>query len=152
MLYHESRITKSNPFFAVLKIRVIISLYFIYPYFEIMFDPNNIFCRIIRGEIPAKFVYQDDLCVAFHDLYPQAPVHVLVIPRDGFVSLNEAEEDKHKEVLGHLLLTAAKIARDLGIAESGYRTIINTGADAGQSVFHLHVHLLGGRPFGWGND
>ena len=106
----------------------------------------------MKGEIPAKFVYQDDLCVAFHDVNPQAPIHVLVIPREGFVSLNEAEEATHKELLGHLLIVVGKIARDLGIAESGYRTIINTGADAGQSVFHLHVHLLGGRPFGWGND
>ena len=107
---------------------------------------NCIFCKIIAGEIPSKKVYEDDVCVAFNDISPQAPTHVLVIPREHFASLDEAES-KHKEVLGHLLLSAAEIARQSGFAKNGYRVVINTNDDGGQTVFHLHVHLLGGRQF-----
>lgn len=107
---------------------------------------NCIFCKIIAGEIPSKLVYEDDVCVAFNDISPQAPTHILVIPREHFASLDKAEKS-HKEVLGHLLLTAADIARQNGFAEKGYRTVINTNDDGGQTVFHLHVHLLGGRQF-----
>ncbi len=105
-----------------------------------------IFCKIIAGEIPSKLVYEDDFCVAFNDISPQAPTHILVIPREHFASLDKAEKG-HKEVLGHLLLTVAEIARQNGFAEKGYRTVINTNDDGGQTVFHLHVHLLGGRQF-----
>ncbi len=108
-----------------------------------------IFCKIINGEIPAKLIFQDEQCVAFSDINPQAPTHFLVIPREHFTSLNEMDE-KHETLVGHLLKVGAKVARDLGIAESGFRTVINTGNDAGQTVFHLHVHILGGRIFGWG--
>ncbi|MBX7170856.1 MAG: histidine triad nucleotide-binding protein [Pyrinomonadaceae bacterium] len=107
---------------------------------------NCIFCKIIAGEIPSKKVYEDDVCVAFNDISPQAPTHILVIPREHFASLDEAET-KHKETLGHLLLSAAEIARQSGFAKNGYRVVINTNDDGGQTVFHLHVHLLGGRQF-----
>lgn len=105
-----------------------------------------LFCRIIAGEIPAQLVHEDDRCIALRDIGPQAPTHVLVIPRDHIVSLDEASDPA---VLGHLLVTAAAIARQEGIAEAGYRTVINTNADGGQSVYHLHVHVLGGRRLSW---
>ena len=107
---------------------------------------NCIFCKIIAGQIPAAKVYEDDVCLAFNDLHPQAPTHILVIPKEHFDSLDTAEA-AHKETLGHLMLTAAAIARDKGFANAGYRVVINTNGDGGQTVFHLHVHLLGGRPF-----
>ena len=106
-----------------------------------------IFCKIIAGQIPARFVHQDDMAVAFEDLNPQAPTHVLVIPRKHFASLSEATEED-VPVIGHLHLVAAKIAADRGIT-GGYHTLFNNGALAGQSVFHLHMHLLGGRPMKW---
>ena len=105
-----------------------------------------IFCKIALGEIPSAKVYEDEICVAFNDLHPQAPTHILVIPREHIDSMDAAGED-HKETLGHLLLTAAKIARDKGFSDDGYRTVINTNSAGGQTVFHLHVHLLGGRQF-----
>jgi histidine triad (HIT) family protein len=109
---------------------------------------NNdcLFCRIAAGEVPVKFLYQDDFCVAFNDISPQAPTHVLVIPRRHIDSMDKADQ-ADKETLGHLLLTCAEIARREGFAESGYRTVINTNSDGGQTVFHLHVHLMGGRQF-----
>ena len=107
---------------------------------------NCLFCKIIAGEIPSKTVYEDELCVAFNDISPQAPTHILVIPREHLASLDQAEKN-HRETLGHLLLTAAEIARQQGFAENGYRVVINTNHDGGQTVFHLHVHLLGGRQF-----
>lgn len=105
-----------------------------------------LFCRIVRKEIPAKIVLETPECVAFRDTNPQAPTHVLVIPREHIASLNEA---KDAAIIGELALAAARIARDEGIAESGYRTVINTNAAAGQSVFHIHLHLLGGRDLKW---
>jgi len=105
-----------------------------------------IFCKIIAGKIPSAKVYEDEICVAFNDVNPQAPTHVLIIPREHFNSLDKAESG-HKETLGHLLLTAAEIAREKGFADDGYRVVINTNRDGGQTVFHLHLHLLGGRPF-----
>lgn len=105
-----------------------------------------LFCKIAAGEIPSKKIYEDDVCLAFNDISPQAPTHVLIIPRGHLDSL-DAATDEHKETLGHLLLTAAEIAREKGFAGDGYRVVINTNADGGQTVFHLHVHLLGGRPF-----
>ncbi len=105
-----------------------------------------LFCKIASGDIPSTRVYEDDVCLAFEDLHPQAPTHILVIPRQHVASMDTAGTE-HKEMLGHLLLAAAKIARDKGFAEDGYRTVINTNGDGGQTVFHLHVHLLGGRQF-----
>jgi histidine triad (HIT) family protein len=109
-------------------------------------DENCLFCKIVAGEIPCAKVYEDEVCVAFDDISPQAPTHVLIVPREHIASLDKAEKNK-RETLGHLLLTAAEIARAKGFAENGYRTVINTNADGGQTVFHLHVHLLGGREF-----
>ncbi len=109
-------------------------------------NQDCLFCKIISGEIPTEFVFEDDVCVAFNDISPQAPTHVLVIPREHFASLDKAGEN-HRETLGQLLLTAAEIAREKGFAENGYRAVINTNGDGGQTVFHLHLHLLGGRPF-----
>ncbi len=105
-----------------------------------------IFCKIADGRMPTELVYSDDECVAFNDLSPQAPVHILIIPRHHLDSLAKADRSQ-KEPLGHLLLTAANIAREKGFAESGYRVVINTNSDGGQTVFHLHVHLLAGRSF-----
>lgn len=105
-----------------------------------------LFCRIARKEIPASLVAETDDYVAFRDINPQAPLHVLVIPRAHVSSLNEA---KDAEMLGGLLLAAADIAKREGVAESGYRTVLNTNRGAGQTVFHVHLHLLGGRPLGW---
>lgn len=106
-----------------------------------------LFCRILRGEIPAKKVYENEHVFAFEDLHPQAPVHVLIVPRKHFDGLKEAQ-DADAEVIGRCHLAAAEIARQRGI-EDGYRTVVNAGPGAGQSVFHLHVHLLGGRPLNW---
>ncbi|HJR62718.1 MAG TPA: histidine triad nucleotide-binding protein [Gemmatimonadaceae bacterium] len=110
-----------------------------------MADPC-LFCRIVRGEVPAKIVAETDECVAFRDVNPQAPVHVLVIPREHVASLSEARDPA---LVGRLALVAADIAKREGIAESGYRTVINTNANAGQTVFHIHLHLLGGRRMEW---
>jgi histidine triad (HIT) family protein len=105
-----------------------------------------LFCRIVRKEIPAKLVYESDDYLAFRDINPQAPVHVLVIPRDHVVSLNDATD---AAAVGGLALAAAQIAKSEGIADSGYRVVLNTNRDGGQSVFHLHLHLLGGRSMAW---
>ena len=105
-----------------------------------------LFCRIVRKEIPAKLVAEDEHCVAFRDINPQAPVHVLIIPREHVPSLNQATD---AAMLGRLSLMAADIARKEGVAEAGYRTVINTNAAAGQTVFHVHLHLLGGRSMHW---
>jgi histidine triad (HIT) family protein len=105
-----------------------------------------IFCKIANGEVSSSKVFEDTRCVAFNDLHPQAPVHILVVPKEHVSSLAEASED-HEGLLGHLLLKAAGIARDKGFAEAGYRVVINTNHDGGQTVFHLHVHLLAGREF-----
>jgi histidine triad (HIT) family protein len=105
-----------------------------------------LFCRIVRGEIPATLVAETDECVAFRDIDPKAPVHVLVVPRQHVSSLNETSD---AALVGRLALLAADIAKREGIAETGYRTVINTNAGAGQTVFHIHLHLLGGRPLGW---
>ncbi len=113
-----------------------------------MRENNCIFCRIVAGEIPADIVHTDERAVAFRDVNPQSPMHLLVIPREHIESLNDAARSD-EQLLGHLLRMAARVANDAGLAESGFRTVINTGADAGQSVFHLHVHVLGGRPLAW---
>jgi histidine triad (HIT) family protein len=105
-----------------------------------------LFCRIVRGEIPAKLVAETDDAIAIRDIDPKAPVHVLVIPRAHVASLDAVTDSV---LLGSLLSLAAQIARDEGIAGNGYRTVINTGRDGGQSVDHLHIHVLGGRRLGW---
>lgn len=107
---------------------------------------NCLFCRIIAGEIPSSKVYEDEVCFAFNDISPQAPTHILIVPREHFESLDTAGSE-HRDTIGHLLLTAAEIARSKGFADDGYRVVVNTNGDGGQTVFHLHVHLLGGRPF-----
>lgn len=108
----------------------------------------TIFQKIIAREIPAKLAHEDEHCIAIHDINPQAPVHVLVIPKKPIPRLGEAAPDD-QPVLGHLLLTAGALAKKLGIAESGYRIVINSGRDGGETVPHLHVHLLGQRPLAW---
>lgn len=112
-----------------------------------VFAMPTIFQRIIDKEIPAKIVYEDDLCLAFHDVAPQAPTHVLVIPKKPLANL-AAAANEDQLLLGHLLLTAKKVAEQLGLT-NGYRTVINCGRDGGQSVDHLHIHLLGGRAMHW---
>ena len=109
--------------------------------------PDCIFCRIIRGEAPAKKVYEDERALVFEDINPQAPTHVLIIPKQHIAGLKEAQAED-AEIIGHLHLVAAQIARQRGI-EDGYRTVFNVGPRAGQSVFHLHLHLLGGRLLRW---
>jgi histidine triad (HIT) family protein len=113
-----------------------------------MSEKNCLFCRIIAGEIASTKVYEDDLAFAFRDINPQAPTHVLIIPKKHIASLNEATQED-QALLGHLTLVVPKLAKQLGIDESGYRTVINTGASVGQSVWHIHIHLLGGRAMSW---
>ena len=107
-----------------------------------------IFCRIVQGEIPSDIVYRDDEVVAFRDINPQAPVHILIVPSRHIAELN-ATSDEDAELLGKLIRVAVKLAAEQGIAESGYRLVMNQGRDAGQSVDHLHLHLLGGRAMAW---
>lgn len=111
-------------------------------------DSNCLFCKMVAGQMETKTVYEDEAAFAFHDIDPQAPVHILIIPKQHLSSLKVASNDQ-EQLLGHLLNIANKIAKDLGIDESGYRIVINTGRDAGQAVGHLHVHLLGGREMTW---
>ena len=108
---------------------------------------NCIFCKIIAGEVPAQIVYEDEHVIAFNDINPVAPVHVLVVPRLHIPTLNDLESE-HKEVIGNLMLAIKEVARQQEIAEKGYRVILNCGSDAGQVVYHIHFHLLGGRQFG----
>lgn len=109
---------------------------------------DTIFGKIIRREIPADIVYEDDVCLAFRDVTPQAPTHVLVIPKKPIPKLADATVED-KALLGHLLLTVKTVAEQLGISTDGYRVVINTGTNGGQTVFHLHLHLLGGRSLHW---
>jgi histidine triad (HIT) family protein len=108
---------------------------------------DTIFSRIIRGEIPADILYEDQLAIAFRDINPQAPVHVLVIPKLAIAQLSDGESEHHA-LLGHLLLTVKRVAQQLGLT-NGYRVVINIGEDGGQTVNHLHLHILGGRAMGW---
>lgn len=108
---------------------------------------TTIFSKIINREIPADIVYEDDLALAFRDIHPQAPTHILVIPKKPIVNLEEAESEDQM-LLGHLLLTAQRVARQVGL-KRGYRIVINNGEDGGQTVFHLHLHILGGRSLEW---
>ncbi len=107
-----------------------------------------IFCKIINKEIPAKIIYEDDKTLAFEDSNPQAPTHVLIIPKAHIPTLNDLEP-KHNELIGHMTQVAKKIATDCSINESGYRIVTNCNAGAGQAVFHIHMHLLGGRQLHW---
>jgi len=104
---------------------------------------DTIFGKITRGEIPSEFLYEDEHCVVIQDIHPQAPTHVLIIPRKPIPRLVDAQQSD-SELLGHLLLVAGKVANDLGVGE-GFRLVINNGADGGQTVFHLHLHILAGR-------
>jgi histidine triad (HIT) family protein len=113
-----------------------------------MSAPNCLLCRVISKENQGDFVRQDDLSIVIRDINPQAPTHLLVIPLAHIESLDEATR-KDEALLGHLLRVAARVANAEGLGETGYRTVINTGAGAGQSVFHLHVHVLGGRSMNW---
>ncbi len=113
-----------------------------------MSETNCLFCKVIAGEIPAEIIQRDDRCVVIRDINPQAPTHLLVIPTDHIESLNEASR-RDEPLLGHLLRVGARVANQAGLDESGFRTVINTGEGAGQSVFHLHVHVLGGRTMNW---
>lgn len=108
---------------------------------------ETIFSKIIRREIPVEIVYEDDLALAFKDINPQAPVHILIIPKEPIAQLADAESQDHA-LLGHLLLTAKRVAQLAGL-KNGYRVVINTGPDGGQTVYHLHLHLLGGRQMTW---
>ncbi len=107
-----------------------------------------IFCKIINREISANIVFEDERMIAFNDINPQSPIHVLLIPREHFASLKEIPAEK-KDVLSHLLLKARQIAQEKGIAKKGYRIVLNTERDSGQEVFHIHFHLLGGRRMHW---
>ena len=109
---------------------------------------STIFKKIIDKEIPADIVYEDELCLAFKDIDPKAPVHIVIIPKKEIPSMAEAAESD-KELLGHLLIAASQIAKDLGVSESGYRLVANTNKEGGQEVHHLHIHLLGGRQMTW---
>lgn len=107
-----------------------------------------VFCRIRDGELPSRKVYEDDLVLAFHDINPQAPVHILVVPRKHIASLAEVE-DADRDLLGHLQLVIRRVAEQAGLAADGYRVVVNTGRRAMQTVPHLHYHVLGGRDLGW---
>ena len=111
-------------------------------------EKDCLFCRILAREISAKMVHEDDRAVAFEDINPQAPTHVLIVPRKHIAGMNDVTADD-AALLGHLQLVAAEIARKRGLADTGYRTVLNTGRGAGQSIFHLHLHLLGGRGLRW---
>ncbi|MCP2730319.1 histidine triad nucleotide-binding protein, partial [Symplocastrum sp. BBK-W-15] len=108
---------------------------------------ETIFSKIIRREIPADIVYEDDLAIAFKDIAPQAPVHIIIIPKKPISQVSAAEAED-EALLGHLLLTAKRVAEQLGLV-NGYRLVINNGSDGGQTVYHLHLHILGGREMGW---
>jgi histidine triad (HIT) family protein len=107
-----------------------------------------LFCKIVAKQIPSKILFEDDDLLAFHDINPAAPTHVLIIPKQHLTSLDDGQPE-HTDLLGKLLLAAARAATLTGVAKTGYRVVANTGPDAGQSVFHLHLHLLAGRPLAW---
>jgi len=109
---------------------------------------NCLFCRIIEKKVPAKIAYEDDLCLAFEDVNPQAPVHTLVIPKKHIPTLLDLKEED-KNLMGHLIGIANKIAKDKGIAERGFRVVVNCNPESGQTVYHIHLHVLGGRIMHW---
>jgi len=107
-----------------------------------------LFCKIATGKIPATIIYRDDWVVAFDDIHPQAPQHKLIIPQKHIATLNDLQEEDN-ELIGHMIQTASQLAKQLAIADEGYRVVLNCNAGAGQTVFHVHLHLLGGRPLTW---
>ena len=109
---------------------------------------ETIFTKIINREIPADIVYEDEISLAFRDINPQAPIHLLIIPKKEIATINDIEEGD-RELVGHLYWVAAKLAKELGFSEDGYRAVMNCGENAGQSVFHIHLHLLAGKMMGW---
>jgi histidine triad (HIT) family protein len=109
---------------------------------------NCLFCKFVSKEIPTQVVFEDESCLAFEDIHPKAPVHTLIVPKRHIESLNAAGA-QDENLLGHLLLIAQQLARLKGVADSGYRAVINSGPDGGQSVFHVHIHLMGGRSMAW---
>jgi histidine triad (HIT) family protein len=109
---------------------------------------STIFSKIIAREIPARIAYEDNLCLAFHDVHPQAPVHLLVVPKKEIARI-DATTEADEPLLGHLIQVAKKVAQQEGLMESGFRLVINNGRDGGETVPHLHVHVLGGRPLAW---
>jgi histidine triad (HIT) family protein len=110
--------------------------------------PDCLFCKIVEGDVPASIVHRDDHLIAFKDINPQAPLHVLIVPRRHIASLN-ALGPEDDDLVGEMVRRAAAIARDHGVADTGYRTVFNCNADAGQTVFHIHLHVLGGRGMSW---
>ncbi len=106
-----------------------------------------VFCKIVNRELPAKVVYEDDRVMAFHDINPQAPIHILVIPKEHIPTVNDLAKE-HKELIGHIFTVIKRLAEEMGIADSGYRVLVNCNRDGGQEVYHLHFHLLGGTPLG----
>ena len=114
---------------------------------DVDYDPANVFARILRREIPARILFEDERCLAFHDVDPKAPLHVLVIPKRDIAAVGDATL-ADRELLGHLLWVAGEVARREGHGD-GFRVVVNHGAKAGQTVFHLHVHVLAGRAFDW---
>lgn len=109
----------------------------------------TIFKKIIDKEIPANIVFEDDLCLAFRDVNPQAPTHILVIPKKEIRSMADIDKSTDKEILGHLMVVASQVAENEGLSKDGYRLVINTNENGGQSVYHLHIHILGGRALQW---
>ncbi len=109
---------------------------------------ETLFTKIINREIPADIVYEDDISLAFKDINPQAPVHLLIIPKKQIATINDIEE-ADAELVGHLYVVAGKLAKEMGFADDGYRVVMNCGQNAGQTVFHIHLHLLAGKPLGW---
>ncbi|GAB3030841.1 histidine triad nucleotide-binding protein [Bowmanella dokdonensis] len=109
---------------------------------------ETLFSKIINREIPADIIHEDDLSLAFRDINPQAPVHFLVIPKKPIATINDMEESD-RELVGHLYLVAAKLAKEMGFAEEGYRAVMNCNPYGGQTVYHIHLHVLAGKPFGW---
>lgn len=114
----------------------------------ITFDPSCLFCRIVAGEIPATLIHEDELVIAFPDIAPRAPTHILLVPRQHIVSAGDLT-GADSPTVGRLFAVAAQVARDAGIADAGYRLVTNVGRAAGQTVDHLHIHLMGGRPMTW---
>jgi len=112
------------------------------------YDPDNVFARILRGEIPCKKVYEDHHTLAFHDIHPQARIHVLVIPKGAYVSMEDFSQRASEHEIAALMRTVGKVARDLGLAETGYRILANHGPDSHQEVPHLHIHIFGGQRLG----
>ena len=106
-----------------------------------------VFCKIVKGELPAKVVYEDELVMAFHDINPQAPIHILIIPKEHIPTVNDIE-GKHERLIGHIFVVAKKIAKELGVSEKGYRILINCNKDAGQEIYHIHFHFFAGKPLG----